>query len=70
MAPANTPPEIVNKLYAEIAAVLARDSVRNKLMTAGVEPATSRSPQDFAAFIRAQAEIRSKVIQSVGIKLD
>jgi len=70
VAPANTPPEIVNKLYAEIAAVLARDSVRNKLMTAGVEPATSRSPQDFAAFIRAQAEIRSKVIQSVGIKLD
>jgi tripartite-type tricarboxylate transporter receptor subunit TctC len=70
VAPANTPPEIVNKLYAEIAAVLSRDSVRNKLTTAGVEPATSRSPQDFAAFIRAQAEIRSKVIQSVGIKLD
>jgi tripartite-type tricarboxylate transporter receptor subunit TctC len=70
VAPANTPPEIVNKLSAEIAAVLSRDSVRNKLITAGVEPATSRSPQDFAAFIRAQAEIRSKVIQSVGIKLE
>jgi tripartite-type tricarboxylate transporter receptor subunit TctC len=70
VAPAKTPPEIVNRLYDEIVAVLGRATVRDRLTTAGVEPATSKSPQDLADFIRAQAEIRSKVIQSVGIKLD
>ena len=70
VAPAKTPSAIVDKLHDEIVAVLSRDSVRHTLMTACVEPATSQSPQDFAAFIRSQAEIRSKVIETVGLKLD
>ncbi len=70
VAPAKTPPAIVNKLHAEIVAVLSREAVRQRLITAGVEPATSKSPQDFADFIRAQAEVRRKVIEAVGLKLD
>jgi tripartite-type tricarboxylate transporter receptor subunit TctC len=70
VAPAGTPAAIVNKLHDEIVAVLGRDSVRQRLMTQGVEPATSKSPQEFAEFIRSQAETRKTVIQAVGIKLD
>jgi tripartite-type tricarboxylate transporter receptor subunit TctC len=70
VAPAKTPPDIVNKLHDEIVAVLSREDVRKKLTTAGVEPVTSKSPQAFADFIRAQAEVREKVIRAVGIKLD
>jgi tripartite-type tricarboxylate transporter receptor subunit TctC len=70
VAPAKTPPAIVNKLHDEIVAALSRDSVRQRLITAGVEPATSKSPQDFADFIHAQAEVRRKVIEAVGLKLD
>ena len=70
VAPAKTPPEIVDLLHDEIVAVLSRESVRNKLTTAGVEPTVSESPQEFANFIRAQAEVRSKVIKAVGIKFD
>jgi tripartite-type tricarboxylate transporter receptor subunit TctC len=70
VAPSKTPPEIVELLHDEIVAVLSRESVRNKLTTQGVEPAVSESPQEFAKFIRAQAEVRSKVIRAVGIKLD
>jgi tripartite-type tricarboxylate transporter receptor subunit TctC len=70
VAPAKTPPEIVELLHDEIVAVLSREAVRNKLMTQGVEPAVSESPQAFANFIRSQAEVRSKVIKAVGIKLD
>ncbi len=70
VAPAKTPPEVINKLHDEIVAVLKREAVRNKLLTAGIEPATSQSPADFATFIRAQADVRSKVIQEVGLKLD
>jgi tripartite-type tricarboxylate transporter receptor subunit TctC len=70
VVPAGTPRDIVNKLHAELVKVLGTPSVREKLTTAGVEPATSKSPEDFAAFIHSQAETRSKVIKAVGLKLD
>lgn len=70
VAPAKTPPDIIAKLHAEIVAVLSREAIRKRLITAGVEPATSKSPQDFADFVRSQADTRRKVIQAVGIKLD
>src|SRR5262249_27507732 len=37
---------------------------------AGIEPAFSNSPQELAAFVRSQAETRSKVIQAIGLTLD
>jgi tripartite-type tricarboxylate transporter receptor subunit TctC len=44
--------------------------LRERLLAAGIEPTISQSPADFAAFIKAQAEVRSKVIKAVGMKLD
>ena len=70
VVPAKTSPDIIDKLHKEVVAVLGRDSVRSKLITNGVEPATSKSPADFAAFLRSQADTRRKVIEAVGIKLD
>jgi tripartite-type tricarboxylate transporter receptor subunit TctC len=70
VVPAGTPREIVNKLHASIRKALASPDVREKLLTAGIEPTTSTTPEEFSAFIRAQAEMRSKIIQAVGMKLD
>ena len=70
VAPAGTPRDIVSRLHASLGKVLTMADVREKLLGAGIEPATSPSPPDFAAFIRSQAETRSKVIQAVGLKLD
>jgi tripartite-type tricarboxylate transporter receptor subunit TctC len=70
VAPAGTPPAIVARLFASIHKVLQMPEVRDKLLAAGIEPATSKSPEDFAAFIRAQADVRAKVIKDVGLKLD
>jgi tripartite-type tricarboxylate transporter receptor subunit TctC len=70
VAPAGTPRDVVGKLFGSIKKVLAMPDVREKLLTAGIEPATSNSPEEFAAFIRAQADTRAKVIQAVGMKLD
>ena len=70
VAPAGTPREVVNKLHGSIKKVLAMPEVCEKLLAAGIEPASSNSPEEFAAFIRSQAETRAKVIQAVGIKLD
>jgi tripartite-type tricarboxylate transporter receptor subunit TctC len=70
VAPAGTPPAVVARLFASIHKVLQMPEVRDKLLAAGIEPATSKSPEDFAAFIRAQADVRAKVIKNVGLKLD
>jgi len=70
VAPAGTPRDVVTKLHGSIKKVLALPEVREKLLTAGIEPASSNTPEEFAAFIRSQADTRAKVIQAVGMKLD
>src|SRR5215831_2172961 len=68
VVPAGTPREVVTKLHGSIRKVLALPEVREKLLNAGIEPASS-TPEEFAAFIRSQADTRAKVIQAVGMKL-
>src|SRR5436309_964914 len=70
VAPADTPRDVVTKLHGSIRKVLAAPDVREKLANAGIEPTSSNTPEEFAAFIRSQADTRAKVIQAVGIKLD
>jgi tripartite-type tricarboxylate transporter receptor subunit TctC len=70
VAPAGTSPAIVKKLHGSIHKVLAMADVREKLAVAGIEPATSETPEEFAAFIRSQAATRAKVIQAVGMRID
>jgi len=70
VAPAGTPRAIVERLSAALNKVMAMPQVRERLLGAAVEPAKSNTPEEFAAFIRAQAETRAKVIKAVGMKLD
>ena len=70
VAPAGTPKEIVDKLYAGLKKVMAMDDVRQRFTTAGIEPAISDSPEAFAAFVRQQADTRSKIITAVGMKIE
>jgi tripartite-type tricarboxylate transporter receptor subunit TctC len=70
VAPAGTPRGVVTKLHGSIKKVLAMPEVREKLAAAGIEPASSDSPEEFVAFVRSQADVRAKVIQAVGIKID
>jgi tripartite-type tricarboxylate transporter receptor subunit TctC len=70
VAPAGTRKEIVTKLHAAITKVLASPDVRERLITVGIQPAGSQSPEEFAAFVRAQAETRSQVIKAVGVKIE
>jgi tripartite-type tricarboxylate transporter receptor subunit TctC len=70
VAPAGTPQEIVARLYASLAKVMANAEVKQKLLAVGIEPTISKSPEEFGAFIKSQAETREKVIKAVGMKLD
>jgi tripartite-type tricarboxylate transporter receptor subunit TctC len=70
VVPAGTPREIVTRLHGSLTKILSMPDVRDKLINAGIEPMLSRSPEEFAGLIRAQADTRSKVIQAIGLKLD
>jgi tripartite-type tricarboxylate transporter receptor subunit TctC len=70
VAPAGTPKEIVDRLFASLTKVMTMPEVRDKLLAAGIEPTISKSPVEFAEFIKSQAVTREKVIKQIGMKLD
>jgi tripartite-type tricarboxylate transporter receptor subunit TctC len=70
VAPAGTPKEIVDKIHAGLKKVMAMPDVREKFIAAGIEPAISDSPEAFGAFVKAQAETRSRIIKAVGMKIE
>jgi tripartite-type tricarboxylate transporter receptor subunit TctC len=67
--PAKTPRDIVNKLSAEIRAVLQVSETRERLMKQGLEPA-GNTPEKFDAFIRSEIAKWSKVVKQAGLKPD
>jgi tripartite-type tricarboxylate transporter receptor subunit TctC len=67
MAPAGTPPAIVDKLNAEIAKVIARPEISSAWAKQGAEPMTL-SPTAFGSFLKADIEKWAKVIQTAGIQ--
>lgn len=69
LAPAGTPPEIVNRLNAEINAALKSPEVEKKLVALGAEldPGT---PQAFGKFLEADMARWARVIKQAGIKAD
>lgn len=69
LAPAGTAPAIVRKLHLETAKVLEDADLRSKLADLGLE-AQASSPDEFAAFIRAEIPKWAKIIHDAGIRTD
>ena len=69
LAPAGTPPEIVNKLNAEIAKWLASPGAKEKLANVGANIAGG-TPEDFARHIQAETAKWAKVVKESGAKVD
>ena len=70
VVPKGTPKPVVDRLFASLQKAMASQEVRDKLTTAGIEPTISKSPEEFGAFIKSQAEVREKVIKAVGMKIE
>jgi len=70
VAPAGTPRAVIDRLSAAIKTVLSDRELREKILAAGIEPALSETPEEFAAFVRSQAQTRAAVIRAIGLKLD
>ena len=68
--PAGTPAPIVNKLFAVVTKVMNDPEVTKRLNDNGVEVVTSKSPEEFAVFMKNENEKWAKVVKKVGIVMD
>ncbi len=69
LAPAGTPKDIVNKLNAEIAKLMATPDTKKALYDAGVEP-TPSSPEAMADYMVKEMDRWGKVVKDIGIKVE
>jgi tripartite-type tricarboxylate transporter receptor subunit TctC len=68
-APKGTPPEIVNKLSAEIVKMVAQPDTREKIQALGGIP-VGNTPAQFAAFQRSERAKWDKIVKDSGAKAE
>lgn len=69
LAPAGTPPEIIDRLHREIVRILGLPEVRNAFLAQSAEP-VGNTPEEFAAEIKASMARWAPVVRAAGIKAD
>ncbi len=67
-APAGTPPEIIDKIAADAAAVLNQQEVKDKLAAQGVSAAPS-SPAEFTRFTDAERKKYAQIIKAAHVTI-
>jgi len=67
LAPAGTPQAIVARLSSEVAKIVRSPDMREKLAAQGAEP-VGGTPQDYAAAIRADTVLWTRIVRETGIK--
>jgi tripartite-type tricarboxylate transporter receptor subunit TctC len=68
-APAGTPRDVVERLHGEFTRALAAPDVREKMVNLGAEPVGNR-PEEFAAYIRGEADKYARVVKASGARVD
>jgi tripartite-type tricarboxylate transporter receptor subunit TctC len=69
VAPAGTPPAVVDRLQKEIARALDNAEVKAKLAALGAEP-VGNSPAEFAAMIKVEAAKWGKIVKDANIRVE
>jgi len=70
MAPAGTPRELLVRLQSEVARAVRLPELHRRYQERGVDLAASASPEEFAAYIKAEFETKGKLAREVGIKME
>jgi len=68
LAPAGTPRDIIARLHGEVSRALKEPEVRKRFVADGSDTAISGSPEEFAAYIRADEAKWAKVVKEAGLK--
>ena len=68
-APAGTPRTIVDRIQADVAKALAQPEVRERFIAQGADPG-GNTPDQFAAFIRAETDKWTRVVKFSNAKVD
>jgi tripartite-type tricarboxylate transporter receptor subunit TctC len=69
LAPAGTPPDIVNRIQQEVAKSLGTPAMKEKLLAQGAIPGGS-TPQEFAGMIDSEIRKWAQVVKASGAKVD
>jgi tripartite-type tricarboxylate transporter receptor subunit TctC len=69
LAPARTPPVIIERLHREFLKILQTPEIRDRLTSEGAEP-VGNTPAEFTAFLKTDIARWAKVIKAAGAKLD
>jgi tripartite-type tricarboxylate transporter receptor subunit TctC len=65
--PAGTPRPVISKLHAALVAAFDSADVKQKLAVGGAVVVTSRTPEDFAAFVNAEVSKWGQVARDAGV---
>jgi tripartite-type tricarboxylate transporter receptor subunit TctC len=68
LAPAGTPPQIINKLHSAMAKALAMPDVKDAILKQGSKAVSSPSPEAFARYIKSESEKFYPVIKAAGLE--
>ena len=69
LAPTGTPPDIVNRIQAEVAKSLGTPAIKEKMLAQGAIP-SGNTPAEFARLIDAEIRKWAVVVQASGAKVD
>lgn len=69
-APAATSAEVVKRLYGATSQVLQRPELKLLLAREGTDISGSRSPEEFAAFLREDAKLWERLVRETGAKIE
>jgi tripartite-type tricarboxylate transporter receptor subunit TctC len=67
VAPSGTPREVITRLHGEIHRVIGLQETRAKIAEQGADIVTN-TPDQFAAYIKAETAKWAKLIREVGVK--
>jgi len=67
VAPAGTPRELIERLHTEVTKAVAVTELRNRFLEQGIELISSRSAEEFTAFLHQQMEEFARLAQQAGI---
>jgi len=68
VAPAGTPHEILVRVNRAVAAAVSETDLYRRFIERGIELKASASPEEFGAYIRAEAEKKARLAREAGIK--